>query len=171
MHVAHQTEDLLVVEHCPRALGALLIAFAVTGPWLLFHRLNVEGALPTALGVFMIDFPVVVLFTVAVRRIVIVLDRNADRMALFERSVFRNRRMERPLDTLVRAERETNFTGIPFLPAHGHCHRAVLVVAEDRRLTRVPVTSVFLLGQSARRAAQAINGWLGRPLDSKGPSA
>jgi hypothetical protein len=47
----------------------------------------------------------------------------------------------------------------------------VLVVAEDRRLMRVPVTSVFLAGPSARRAAQAINAWLGRPLDSKRPCA
>ena len=30
---------------------------------------------------------------------------------------------------------------------------------------------VYLVGPSARRAARAINAWLGRPLDSRAPAA
>lgn len=171
MRVVHQCEDLLVVEHCPRTLGVLLVALAVGGPWMLFGAMAVEGVLPTLLAVFTIDFPLMVIFSVAVRRLMIVLDRRSNTLALHERSVFRDRWMEKPLATLIRAERETNFTCIPFLPDHGQYHRAVLVLAEDQRLRRVPVTSVFLVGPSARRAARAINGWLGRPLDSKTPAA
>lgn len=169
MHVAHRSDTLLVVEHCPRLLGAALVAVAVAGPFLLFHALAVEGLLPILLAVFIVDFPVVVLFTVAVRRLLIVLDRRRDRLSLHERSVFRDRAFERPLAALVRAERETNWTRVPFLPPHGRYQRAVLVLAEDRQLCRVPVTSVFLLGPSARRAARAINGFLGRELDSEAP--
>jgi hypothetical protein len=169
MHVAHASDDLLVLEHCPRTLGAGLVAIAVAGPLALFHALSVDGVIPTLLAVFMVDFPVLALFTVAVRRLLIVLDRHRGRMSLHERSLFRDRAIERPLDALVRAERETNFTGVPFLPPHGRCHRAVLVLKEDRELRRVPVTSVFLVGPSARRAARAINGFLGRALDSEGP--
>lgn len=171
MHIAHRCDELLVVEHCPTLLAFALVATAVAGPFALFHVLAVEGLVPTLLAVFMIDFPVLVLFTVAVRRLMIVLDRQRNRLSLRERSVFRDRAVDRPLAALVRAERETNWTGVPFLPDHGHYHRAVLVLAEDRLLRRVPVTSVYLLGPSARRAAQAINGWLGRPLDSQAPAA
>jgi hypothetical protein len=169
MHIIHDTDDLLVLEHCPRALGAALVAVAVAGPFALFHALPVEGVGPTFLAVFMVDFPVLALFTVAVRRLLVVLDRRRGRLSLHERSVFRDRALERPLETLVRAERETNWTGVPFLPPHGRCHRAVLVLKEDRRLRRVPLTSVFLLGPSARRAARAINRFLGRGLDSEVP--
>jgi hypothetical protein len=169
MHVAHRSRDLLVVEHCPKLLGAVLVTIAVAGPFALFHALAVEGWLPTLLAIFMIDFPVLVLFTVAVRRLLIVLDRRRNRLSLHERSVFRDRAIERPLAALVRAERETNWTRIPFLPAHGRYHRAVLVLAEDRQLCRVPVTSVFLVGPSARRVARAINAFLGRELDSEAP--
>jgi hypothetical protein len=169
MHVAHASENLLVVEHCPRALGAGLVVLAVGGPLVLFHALAVEGLVPTLLALFMIDFPVLVLFAVAVRRLMIVLDRPGNRLCLRERSLFRDREIERPLAALVRAERETNWTHIPFLPPHGRYQRAVLVLAEDRRLNRVPVTSVYLCGPSARRAARAINAFLGRALDSEPP--
>jgi len=171
MHVVHRSEDLLVVEHCPTAMGAALVVVAVAGPYLLFRMLEVDGVLAFLLAVFIIDFPLLVIFAVGVRRLMIVLDRRRDRLALHERSVFRDRRLQTPLRALVRAEHETNFAGIPFLPDHGHYHRAVLVLADDRRLRRVPVTSVFLVGPSAHRAARAINGWLGRPLDSTAPAA
>jgi hypothetical protein len=169
MHVAHASPDLLVIEHCPTTLGAALVALAVAGPFALFHALSVDGVIPTLLAVFIVDFPILALFTVAVRRLMIVLDRRGGRLSLHERSVFRDRALERPLAALVRAERETNWTGVPFLPPHGRCHRAVLVLAEDRRIRRVPVTSVFLAGPSARRAARAINAFLGRALDSEAP--
>ena len=169
MHVVHVSRDLLVVEHCPRALGAGLVALAVGGPLALFHALAVEGLGPMLLALFMVDFPVLVLFAVAVRRLMIVLDRPANRLSLRERSLFRDRALERPLAALVRVERETNWTGIPFLPPHGRYQRAVLVLAEDRRLHRVPVTSVDLCGPSARRATRAINAVLGRALDSEPP--
>lgn len=169
MHVAHASEDLLVIEHCPRLLAGLLVALAVAGPLALLHALSVDSALPTALAIFMIDFPVLALFTVSVRRLMIVLDRRRGHLSLRERSLFRDRALERPLDALVRAERETNWTGVPFLPPHGRFHRAVLVLKEERRLRRVPVTSVFLVGPSARRAARAINAFLGRALDSEAP--
>ena len=169
MHVAHACKDLLVIEHCPHRLGAALAMLAVAGPFALFNALSVEGLLPTLLAVFMVDFPVFALFTVAVRRLMIVLDRGHGRLVLRERSLFRERALERPLDTLVRAERETNWTGVPHLPPHGRCHRAVLGLREDRLLRRVPVTSVFLVGPSARRAARAINAFLGRALDSEVP--
>jgi hypothetical protein len=169
MHVAHCCENLLVVEHCPFLLGASLVAGAVAGPFLLFHTLSVEGIVPTLLAVFMIDFPLFVLFAVGVRRLLIVLDRSRNRLSLRERSLFRDRAIECPLAALVRAERETNWTYLPWLPPQGDTHRAVLVLAEDRHLSRVPVTSVYLLGSSARRAARAINAFLGRPLDSEAP--
>jgi hypothetical protein len=169
MHVAHASEDLLVVEHCPRALGVLIVALAVSGPLLLFRAVSVEGVVPTLLALFMIDFPLLVLFAVAVRRLMIVLDRRGDRLWLHERSVFRDRAFERPLGALVRAERETNWTRVPFLPPHGRYHRAVLVLNEDRQLCRVPVTSVYLCGPSAARAARAINAFLGRALDTEAP--
>jgi hypothetical protein len=169
MHIAHASEELLVIEHCPTTLGAALVTVAVAGPFALFHALSVDGIVPTLLAVFMVDFPVLVVFTVAIRRLMIVLDRRRGRLSLHERSLFRDRAFERPLDALVRAERETNWTGVPFLPRHGRWHRAVLVLAEDRELRRVPVTSVFLAGPSARRAARAINAFLGRALDSEVP--
>jgi hypothetical protein len=169
MHVAHASENLLVIEHCPRLLGTGLAALAVAGPFALFHALPVAGLLPTLLAVFMVDFPVLALFTVAVRRLMIVLDRRRGHLVLRERSLFRDRALECPLAALIRAERETNWTGIPHLPPHGRWHRAVLVLREDRRLRRVPVTSVFLVGPSARRAARAINAFLGRALDSEVP--
>jgi hypothetical protein len=169
MYVIHASEDLLVIEHCPSTLGGLLVVLAVAGPFALFHTLSVEGVGPTLLAIFMVDFPILALFTVAVRRLMIVLDRRRGRLSLHERSLFRDRALERPLAALVRAERETNWTGVPFLPPHGRCHRAVLVLREDRRLRRVPVTSVFLAGPSARRAARAINAFLGRALDSEAP--
>lgn len=169
MHVAHASENLLVIEHCPHMLGATLAMLAVAGPFALFHAWSVEGLLPTLLAVFMVDFPVLALFAVTVRRLMIVLDRRRGRLLLRERGLFRDRALERPLDALVRAERETNWTGIPHLPPHGRWHRAVLVLREDRRLRRVPVTSVFLVGPSARRAARAINAFLGRALDSEAP--
>lgn len=171
MHVAHRSPDLLVVEHCPKTIGTLLIALATGGPFLLLRVVEVEGLGPMLLAVFMVDFPLLVIFTVAVRRLMIVLDRRRGRLALHERSLFRHRWVERPLGTLVRAERETNPAGIPFLPDRSHYHRAVLVLAENRRLTRVPVTSVFLIGPSGREVARTINGWLGRPLDSDTPAA
>lgn len=152
-------------------MGWMLIGLAVAGPWLLFRNLAVEGVVPILLAVFMIDFPLLVVFSVVVRHLTVVLDRAGDRVALRERSLFRDRALDRPLSCLVRAERETNFARIPFLPPHGSYHRAVLVVAEDRRLCRVPVSSVYLLGPGARRVARAINGWLGRPLDRDGPAA
>jgi hypothetical protein len=169
MHVAHCSEDLLVVEHRPSMLGALLVAAAVGGPFVLFHTLSIEGLLPTLLAVFMIDFPLLVLFAVAVRRLMIVLDRRRNRLSLHERSLFRDREFERPLAALVRAEEETNWTQLPYLPPHGSYRRAILVLAEDRQLCRVPVTSVYLVGPSARRTARAINAFLGRPLDFKAP--
>lgn len=169
MHVAHRSEDLLVVEHCPSTLGALLVALAVVGPVILFHVLSVEGLLPTLLAIFMVDFPILVIFAIGVRRLMIVLDRRRNRLSLHERSIFRDRAMERPLAALVRAERETNLTHLPYLPPHGNYHRTVLVLAENRELCRVPVTSVYLLGPSAKRAARAINAFLGRPLDSETP--
>jgi hypothetical protein len=43
------------------------------------------------------------------------------------------------------------------------------VLREDRRLHRIPVTSVFLVGPSARRTAREINAFLGRALDSEVP--
>ena len=169
MHVAHACDDLLVIEHCPRALGALLVGVAVAGPLALFHAWSVVGVIPTLLAIFMVDFPVLALFSVAMRRLMIVLDRRRGRLSLRERSLFRDRALERPLDALIRAERETNWTGVPFLPPHGRCHRAVLVLREERSLRRIPVTSVFLVGPSARRAARAINAFLGRALDSEAP--
>jgi hypothetical protein len=169
MHVAHASHDLLVIEHCPRTLGSLLVALAVAGPFALFHTLAVEGLGPTLLAIFMVDFPVLALFTVAVRRLMIVLDRRRGRLSLHERSIFRDRALEQPLETLIRAERETNWTGVPFLPPHGRVHRTVLVLRDDRRLRRVPITSVFLAGPSAGRAARAINAFLGRDLDSQVP--
>lgn len=169
MHVAHASQDLLILEHCPRTLGAGLVAAAVAGPLALFHVLSVDGLAPTLLAVFIVDFPVFALFTVAVRRLTIVLDRRQGQLSLHERSLFRDRTVERPLAALVRAERETNWTGVPFLPPHGRWHRAILVLKEDRLLRRVPVTSVFLAGPSALRVARAINGFLGRRLDSEVP--
>jgi hypothetical protein len=169
MYVAHASDDLLILEHCPRVLGAALVTLAVAGPFALFHALSVDGVVPTLLAVFIVDFPVLALFTVGVRRLMVVLDRPRGKLSLHERSLFRDRALERPLASLVRAERETNWTGVPFLPPHGRCHRAVLVLAEDRRLRRIPLTSVYLVGPSARRAARAINAFLGRALDSEAP--
>lgn len=171
MHVAHRTEDILIVEHRPWTVAWSLTATAVAGPWLLFHGLGVSGIGPTLLAVFIINFPVFALFTVYVRRLQVVLDRTRDDLHLHERSLLRDRDLHLPLASLVRAEHETNWQAIPWLPKHGRTHRAVLVVARDRTLARCPVTSVFLAGPSARRAARAINAWLGRPLDSRAPAA
>lgn len=169
MYVAHLSEELLVVEHCPTTLGTVLVTIAVAGPMVPLYALAVEGLLPTLLAVFMVDFPVLVLFAVGVRRLMIVLDRRRNLLSVHERSIFRDRAIERPLGALVRAERQTNFTHLPHLPPHGSTHRAVLVLAENSELRRVPVTSVFLPGSSARCAARAVNAFLGRPLDFETP--
>lgn len=171
MHVAHHTDDLLVVEHQPWTLAWLLTAAAIAGPWALFQALGVTGIGPTLLAVFTVDFPLFVLFTVYVRRLQVTLDRTRDDLHLHERSLLRDRDLHLPLSALVRAERETNWKRLPWLPKHGQTHRAVLIVARDRHLTRCPVSSVYLVGPSARRAARAINAWLGRPLDSRAPAA
>ena len=126
---------------------------------------------PTLLTVFMVDFPLLVLFIAYIRRLQIVLDRRSGDVRLHELSLAQDRRLTMPLTCLVRAERETNYRRLPWLPKHGSFHRAVLVVSDSQELRRYPVTSVFLLGPSARAAANAINGWLGRPLDRQMPAA
>lgn len=166
MRVTHHSRSLLIVEYCPWTTGWFLISLALLGPWLLFRWLPVEGLMPTLLAVFAVDFPVFALFTVYVRRLQIQLDRGEGDLRVRERSLLRDREVRLPLSSLVWAERETNYKRIPFLPPHGQVHRAVLVVVEDRLLRRYPVSSVFLLGPSARRTADAVNRWLGRKLDS-----
>jgi hypothetical protein len=172
MHIAHRTEDLLIVEHRPTTLAWAITLLAVAGPLTAFRWLGVEGLGPTLLAVFTLDFPLLVLFLVSVRRLQIVLDRRAGTLRLHERSVAQDRRLSIPLDCLVRAERETSLRRLPFLPPRGHFHRAVLVVAAGRELRRYPVTSVFLIGPAqARRAATAVNDWLCRSVDRRAATA
>ena len=167
MYVAHKSDDLLVLEHQPWVEGALIALLAFIGPFMMFRALPIEGLIPSLLAIFAVDFPLFALFFAYVRRLQLVLDRQSGEIKLHELSIGQDRILKMPLASLVRAERETRMRYMPYLPKHGSFHRAVLIVKDEKELTRYPVTSVFLLGTSARRAARAINAWLGRSLDLK----
>ncbi len=162
MHVARQSGEELILEHRPWLTGAVLIALAVGGPLALSATLRIDTLVPFFLAVFIFGFPALALFAVYVRRLLVVLDRRHDRLRLHERSLLRDRVCEVPLSRFAWAERETRFVHMPFLPRHGRFHRAVLVFADKGRLSRLPLTSVFLVGPSARKAVSALNRWTGR---------
>lgn len=167
MHVARRSSEQLILEHRPWITGFLLIALAVGGPWALAKLLGVDALFPFALTLFIFCFPAFVLFAAYVRRLLVVLDRNSDRVLVHERSLWRDRKREIPLSRLVWTERETRYVHMPFLPRHGRFHRAVFVVSEKGRLRRLPMTSVFLVGPGARLAVGTINRWTGRSAPRK----
>ncbi|MEW9918383.1 hypothetical protein AB2B41_02110 [Marimonas sp. MJW-29] len=153
MKVTRNTPEQLIVENNPLWLAIFISLFGLTFFGIGMANLGSDpgmGALFVACGLgIAVGFNMIF-----VRRTQLILDRSRDLVELRRRSWSGYSLMTWQLRYLERAVVQTSRSG------DNDTHRAALVISGGMDAGTHPVTLVYSSGRGARRAAEAVNGWL-----------
>ena len=153
MKISRNTPEQLILDNNP-----IWLALFVTGFSLVFVAIGLANLGPTpGMGAAFIGgglFFGVVFNMVFTRRTQLILDRPANKVELRRRSWFGYSRLSWELQYLQEAVVQTSRSG------DTDTHRAALVISGGMDAGVFPVTLVYSSGRGAKRARDAINGWL-----------
>ena len=155
MKVLSTTPDRLTLGARPWALGAGIGLAAIVAAGFALSYLQ-KGDTPGAIMAAIAFAFCISAFLAFVRRVIVFLDRPSGLIVLREATVFGQTETTRPLQGLRLAEVDTNAARNS---DDADTHRPVLRFDDGSIL---PLTTVFVSGNGAARAAAAVNEWLAR---------
>jgi hypothetical protein len=154
MRIKVETPDELVLESQPWLIGLVMIVLILGTVGVGLNVILVEGDWQ---GVFLILGGITtggLCFAFLVERTQIWADRRTDTLAYRRKTVFRKTEERIPLSSVLAADVESR------RGKNGSVNRLTIMV-RDGGVGRIAIGSVWVSGGGPRRAARAINRWLG----------
>ncbi len=168
MKITRNTPNQLILADTPWFIGIMLVIFilAFVGPGILLMSTggeNIWFGLIFAFGGGGLGFGA---FCAFVRRVQIILDRDADRILIRRQSVFGYEALEHKLSNLSHAELES--TTSTREGRTSTLYRPVLVLDRGMSEGRHPIVEAYSSGTGSQRLTDAVNTWLPSRRNARG---
>lgn len=166
MKIVRNTPEQLIIRNAPWVIGIVLalgiLALSAASLYGIAQRDYKFAAIMFACGPIFVGL----FFAIFVRRDDLVLDRSRDLIELRHATVRGRHKVRHDLRNLEQAVIQTHDSGkgVP-------THRVAIVLNGGMDAGTHPITPVYTSGYAAERAANAINAWLAKDVDSSAPQA